>query len=302
MKLATFLAAGRTRLGALHGEWLVDLNAAAALAPDGPAEVAPSLKALLALGEDGLAAAQRALDAAAEADPVALAGVAFDPAAVTFLAPVPDPQKILCIGQNYRDHCEEQGKPVPERMAVFGKWPTTVIGAGAIIRLPEVAQAVDYEAELAVVIGRAGGNIPLERAYEHVAGYTCLNDVSARDIQYADGGGQWLRGKSFDTFCPMGPYLVTRDELPDPHTLPIGCTLNGQVMQRSNTSNLVFRVDYLVAELSRGVTLLPGDVITTGTPGGVGWFREPRVLLRHGDEVVVTIEGVGSLRNTVERA
>ncbi len=299
MKLVTFIADGETRLGALLGERVIDLNAAARLDPAGPPAVASSLKALLELGDEGLAAARRALAAAEGESAVALAGVAFAREAVRLLAPVPDPQKILCIGQNYRDHCAEQGKPLPERVAVFGKWPTCVIGDGDAIELPSASQAVDYEAELAVVIGRRGKDIPPAAAYDHVAGYTCLHDVSARDVQYADGGGQWLRGKSFDTFCPLGPCLVTRDEIPDPHTLDIWCELNGRRMQQSNTENLVFRVDYLVSELSRGVTLLPGDIITTGTPGGVGWFREPRVLLQPGDQVTIGIAGIGELRNPV---
>ncbi|MCC7491324.1 MAG: fumarylacetoacetate hydrolase family protein [Fimbriimonadaceae bacterium] len=301
MKLATFSAAGRTRLGALRGDRWIDLNAAAQLAADAPQTVADSLRELLAGGEPALARAAAALAAVDAADPPALAGVAFRRDEITLLPPIPDPSKILAIGQNYRDPCAEQNVPVPEALALFAKYPSALVGDGQPIRLPPVAltQQVDYEAELAFVIGRGGCNIPLDEAYEHVAGYTICHDVSARDVQFGDGGKQWVHGKSFDTFCPLGPVLVTRDELPDPHTLDISLEINGECLQRSNTHNLVFTVPFLVSELSRSLTLCPGDIVTTGTPGGVGFFRQPQRFLRPGDEVIVRIAGIGELRNPV---
>lgn len=220
---------------------------------------------------------------------------------VRLLAPVGDPNKILCIGQNYRDHCLEQNQPIPERAILFSKYNTALNDPDGVIRLPAASEQVDYEAELAVVIGGMGGggrNIPEAEAMRHVAGYLCANDVSARDIQFADK--QWVRGKSPDTFFPIGPYLVTPDEIPDPHDLDISLTLNGQVMQKSNTSNLIFRIPYLISLLSQTMTLLPGDILSTGTPGGVGIFRNPPVLLKPGDTVSVTVQGVGTLTNTVQ--
>ncbi len=301
MKLVTFETNGRRRVGAWHDGRVYDLNAAAKLAATGPQHVADSVKELLAAGLDGLATARAALQLAFDADAPALAGVAFDRAAVTLLAPVPDPSKVIAIGLNYRDHCTEQNIPVPEVMTVFAKFPSAVIGDGQPIRLPsrELTQQVDYEAELAVVIGRQGVDIPREQAYDYVAGYTICHDVSARDVQFGDGGKQWIHGKSFDTFCPLGPWLVTRDEIPDPHTLAISFDLNGQRVQESSTRHLVFDVPYLISELSRSITLHPGDVISTGTPGGVGVFRTPPLFLKDGDVCRVTIERIGTLTNPV---
>ncbi len=211
--------------------------------------------------------------------------------------PVPDPQKIICIGQNYRDHCEEQGKPLPESPVVFAKFPTALIGQFHAILKPPLTEKMDYEAELGVVIGREAKNVSEQDALSYVAGYTIINDVSARDIQFADG--QWVRGKSFDTFCPAGPYLVTKDEVGDPQNLTIRLTVNGEERQRSNTSNMVFSVAYLVSYLSQVCTLLPGDMISTGTPGGVGVFRDPPVFLKKEDVISVEIEKLGTLTNAV---
>jgi 2-keto-4-pentenoate hydratase/2-oxohepta-3-ene-1,7-dioic acid hydratase in catechol pathway len=217
---------------------------------------------------------------------------------VQVTAPVGNPGKIICVGLNYRDHCLEQGLDVPERPILFSKFSTSVVGHQKEIAWPaEASQQVDYEAELAVVIGREGRQIAVEDAYDYVAGYTIVNDVSARDVQFADK--QWVRGKSFDTFCPMGPYLVTPDDVPDPHTLDVRCWVNGELRQGSNTENLIFRVDMLLAYISKTSTLLPGDVLSTGTPGGVGVFSDPQVFLQPGDLVEIEIGGLGRLCNPV---
>lgn len=211
--------------------------------------------------------------------------------------PVPRPGKVICIGLNYRDHAAESGMAVPESPVTFSKYPTAVIGPEKPIVLPAASSQVDYEAELAFVIGRRAKHVPIERAWEYVLGYTNLNDVSARDMQFADK--QWQRGKSCDTFAPMGPAIVTREEVGDPHRLGIRLRLNGETMQDSSTSQLIFGVDHLVAFLSQTVTLEPGDVVATGTPPGVGFARKPPVFLKPGDVVEVEIDGLGVLRNPV---
>jgi len=218
-------------------------------------------------------------------------------ASVKLLPPIPRPPKILCIGLNYRDHAEETDMPLPAVPTVFVKLATALIGHGDSIVLPRASTQPDYEAELAFVIGRGGRYIAAERWRDHVFGYTIFNDVSARDFQKATS--QWTMGKNFDTFAPMGPALVTADEVADPHALDISLALNGVVMQSSNTCNLVFRIPELVAFLSSVFTLEPGDVVSTGTPAGVGFARKPPVYLRPGDEVVVRIQSLGELRNPV---
>jgi 2,4-didehydro-3-deoxy-L-rhamnonate hydrolase len=210
------------------------------------------------------------------------------------------PRNVLCIGLNYKDHAAEGGLPLPQQPVVFAKLTGCIIGPGAPIVLPPDTQEVDYEAELAVVMGRRCRSIPATQALNYVAGYTCLNDVSARDFQRGDG--QWTRAKSQDTFGPMGPYLVTREEVPDPQALPISCSVNGRVLQDSNTDKMIFGVSELIAFISRGVTLEAGDVISTGTPHGVGFARKPPIFLKPGDEVVVEIKGVGRLSNPVTTA
>jgi 2-keto-4-pentenoate hydratase/2-oxohepta-3-ene-1,7-dioic acid hydratase in catechol pathway len=217
--------------------------------------------------------------------------------AVTLLAPIPRPPKFVCVGLNYRDHAIESGLPIPEIPIIFSKFSNTVIGPGAPIVLPKNSTKPDYEAELAFVIGKPGRHLPAGKWMEHVAGYTIVNDVSARDFQLATS--QWLMGKTFDTFAPMGPYLVTADEIIDPHALDIGLTINGEVLQNSNTRELIFRIPELVAYLSSVFTLEPGDIVSTGTPPGVGMARKPPRFLRPGDDVVVRIEGLGELRNPV---
>jgi 2-keto-4-pentenoate hydratase/2-oxohepta-3-ene-1,7-dioic acid hydratase in catechol pathway len=214
-----------------------------------------------------------------------------------WFAPVPRPGKLICIGLNYRDHAKEGNLPLPEKPVIFSKFSTCVIAPGEPVVLPTTSQQVDYEAELAVVIGRHAKNIAADRAYDCVLGYTAFNDVTARDFQFNDG--QWQRGKSCDTFAPMGQTILTRDMVPDPHKLSIRLTLNGETMQDSNTDQLIFGVPRLIEFISASITLEPGDVIATGTPAGVGFARNPPVFLQPGDEMEVSIETVGGMNNPV---
>ncbi len=216
--------------------------------------------------------------------------------AVELGAPVPRPGKIAAAGVNYRSHGQEQDREPPDHPVLFAKFGTSVIGHGREIRWsPRLTQAVDLEAELAVVIGRPCRRVESDTALDYVAGYTCLNDISARDLQYSDR--QFVRAKSLDTFCPMGPWLVTADEIGDPQSLRITSRINGQVMQDSSTADMVFSVAELIAFCSQAFSLEPGDVIATGTPAGVGWFREPKRMLHDGDVVEIEIERIGVLRN-----
>jgi 2-keto-4-pentenoate hydratase/2-oxohepta-3-ene-1,7-dioic acid hydratase in catechol pathway len=254
-------------------------------------EVPANLRELLELGPGWQ---QRAWEA------LARGAVRHDPQGAKLLAPVHDPRKIICLGLNYRDHAAESGMDIPPEPILFSKYPTALIGHGAPIVVPEVSQQVDYEAELVVVVGRGGRHISEARAMEHVAGYAVGHDVSARDWQLNKPGKQWMVGKTFDTFAPVGPALVTPDEVPDPHALGIRLRLNGQTMQDSNTSQLIFRVDQMIAYLSKIFTLEPGDLIFTGTPPGVGMARKPPVFLKPGDVVEVEIDRLGTLRNPVQ--
>ncbi len=247
-------------------------------------------------------AAASALSARASSDRplrahLATRGAILPRASVRLSAPVPRPRKVICIGLNYRDHAAEAGLPIPERPLLFSKFSTSVIGPEEAIEIPPSSTQVDYEAELGVVIGRRARRVSRERAFDHVLGYTNVNDVSARDFQFADG--QWQRGKSPDTFCPMGEAIVTPDELGDPHDLAIRLRVNGKTLQDSRTNQLVFGVDVLISFLSQTITLEPGDLIATGTPPGVGFARKPPIFLQPGDVVEVEIEGLGILRNGV---
>jgi 2-keto-4-pentenoate hydratase/2-oxohepta-3-ene-1,7-dioic acid hydratase in catechol pathway len=210
--------------------------------------------------------------------------------------PIERPGKIVCVGLNYRDHAEEQGVELPEQPLLFAKWPNTLIGPGDAIVIPPLVTQCDYEAELGVVIGETASRVSRENAFEIVLGYVCANDVSARDLQFKDG--QWTRGKSVDTFCPVGP-LVPAGEISDPHALGIRAIVSGEVLQDSTTTNLIFGIDEIISHISQTVTLETGDLILTGTPAGVGVFRDPQRLLRPGDEVTIEIEGVGTLTNPV---
>jgi 2-keto-4-pentenoate hydratase/2-oxohepta-3-ene-1,7-dioic acid hydratase in catechol pathway len=209
------------------------------------------------------------------------------------------PGKIVCVGLNYRDHAEEGGLDLPKAPLLFAKWPNTLIGDGEPIVVPPEATQVDYEAELGVVIGSTARRVSEAAALDHVEGYICLNDVTARDMQFGDG--QWTRGKSLDTFCPVGPRLVPREEIEDPQKLAIRCILNGETMQDSSTDQMIFSVAEIIAYVSQIITLEAGDLIATGTPAGVGVFKDPKGLLKDGDEVSIEIEDLGTLTNPVEK-
>ena len=214
-------------------------------------------------------------------------------------APVDRPRKIIGIGLNYSDHAAETGAEIPDKPIVFAKYPNTITGPDDPIRIPAITEQADYEAELAVVIGRSARHVEAEDALDYVFGYMNANDVSSRDLQFSEGG-QWTRSKSLDTFAPIGPYLVSREDVPDPQDLSIKATLNGEVMQEGTTEKMIFPIAEVISFLSKGMTLEPGDIILTGTPPGVGVARDPQVFLKDGDEVTVEVEGLGALTNPVE--
>ncbi len=282
MKLAMYRSEDGPRLAVEHlGRW-VDL---AKSDPDGPAD-------LTRLVDDWDRWAPRLADAAAGGEPLAAEQLEW-------LVPLPRPGKVICIGLNYADHARETGAESPSEPVVFNKFPSSVIGPNQPIVLPALSTEVDYEAELVAVIGRRGKAVDVDSALDLVMGYTCGHDVSARDWQKGKPGKQWLLGKTFDTFAPLGPWLVTSDEVGDPGELGIRFRLNGELMQDSSTRELIFSVAELVAYVSGVVTLEPGDVIYTGTPAGVGAARQPPVFLKPGDVCEVEIDGVGVLSNPV---
>jgi acylpyruvate hydrolase len=305
MRLLTFVREGRSRLGlALDGR-VVDLVAAYDTIPArekaGPAVLASDLLALLQAGDLGLAAARQVEELARAASGLLrdTSGQPIDypESRVKIAAPIARPGKIICLGLNYADHAAETGQPRPTIPILFTKFANAIVGPGDPIVLPEAASDVDYECEFAFVIGKVARRVALESALDYVAGYTMLDDVSARDLQRETS--QWFRGKSPDTFAPTGPYLVTRDEVPDPAALDVRLWLNGELMQSSNTKNLIFDVPFLVHHLSKTLTLEPGDIVSTGTPSGVGFARKPPVLLKSGDRVRLEIGNLGVLENPV---
>ena len=249
-----------------------------------------SLKGILAV-EGGLERAKAAAEQAQQADRQ-ITG--------TLLAPIPSPGKVLCIGLNYRDHAEETGMPFPDEPVCFSKFSSSVTGSGQPIRIPSVAREVDYEAELVAVIGKTCRNVTQANASDYVAGYMNGHDVSARDWQIGRPGGQWLLGKTADTFAPTGPYLVTADEIKNANSLSLKLTLTGEVLQNSNTDKFIFTIEEVIAFVSQILTLEPGDIIFTGTPPGVGMARKPPVYLQPGDQASIEIQGLGMLHNTVE--
>jgi 2-keto-4-pentenoate hydratase/2-oxohepta-3-ene-1,7-dioic acid hydratase in catechol pathway len=284
MRFATVQTSNGPRAVALRDSAYVDLHA-----------TNPSLPVCLRQILDNGADTLRAVTVAAQ-QPNA---VKIPAAQARLLAPIPEPRKVICIGLNYKDHAAESGSPIPEIPVVFSKYSTAVCGPDAAIVLPRISSKVDYEAELVIVIGKKGKHIKEAEALNYVAGYTVGHDVSARDWQLEKPGKQWMMGKTFDTFAPMGPHLVTSDEVPNPQGLGIRLRLNGETMQNSNTSQMIFSVATLVAHLSQVFTLEPGDVIFTGTPPGVGTARKPPVYLKPGDVTEVEIDGLGVLRNQV---
>jgi len=265
------------RLGMLKGDVIVDIT-----------EVAPDMLSLIKQGSPALFAAGKLTPRSA---------YALD--AVDYL-PAVDAGKVVAIGRNYYDHAVEGGNEPPKSPLLFTKFTNALTGHNARVKLHAISEQIDFEAEMAVVIGKRASKVDEADALDYVFGYAPLNDVSARDLQFSDG--QWVRGKSLDGFCPVGPFITTRDEIADPQALKIEGALNGQVMQSSNTKMMIFRVAYLIHYISQGITLEPGDVIATGTPEGVGVFRKPPVLLKDGDVFEVAIEGLGALRNTFVKA
>jgi 2-keto-4-pentenoate hydratase/2-oxohepta-3-ene-1,7-dioic acid hydratase in catechol pathway len=216
------------------------------------------------------------------------------------MLPITRPEKIICVGLNYSDHAKETNQEPPEHPLLFAKWSNTLIGPGEAIVIPEITRRVDYEGELGVVIGSHVTRVSRDDAMSVIAGYVCVNDVSARDLQHADK--QWVRGKSLDTFCPVGPTLVPASDIPDPGNLRVRTIVNGDVLQDGTTANMIFGIAELIAFISQAITLEPGDLIATGTPAGVGMARDPKVWLKDGDTVTVEIEGIGSLTNPVRAA
>jgi 2-keto-4-pentenoate hydratase/2-oxohepta-3-ene-1,7-dioic acid hydratase in catechol pathway len=286
MRLATIQTPHGPRASVQSGDSFIDLHGTDRSLP-------ASMRQLLSLD-----AAER--DAALDNVTRSRSASTYPVASAKLFAPIPDPQKIICIGLNYKDHAAESGTPIPKEPVLFSKYATALIGHGANIVLPRVSKKVDYEAELVIVVGKRGRPRTAAEALTFVAGYSVGHDVSARDWQLEKDGKQWMVGKTFDTFAPVGPVLVTADEVQDPHRLPIRLRLNGRVMQESNTDQMIFRTGAILAYLAQVLTLEPGDVIFTGTPPGVGMARKPEpVWLQPGDVVEVEIEGLGILRNPV---
>lgn len=286
MRLVQFFEDGRQRVGVeiQNGGDIMDVSA-------GDPSIPSDMKSFLEGGEEMMLKAKSVVDHGQHI---------LKRAEVKLKAPIHNPGKIICIGMNYVDHCLEQNVPTPTEPILFSKFNNAITDPGAPIIYPDETEELDFEVELAFVIGKPGKNIKKSEAMDHVAGYTVAHDVSARDWQLKKNGGQWLLGKTFDSFCPLGPALVTKDSLSDPHKLGIRCRVNGKVMQDSNTENLVFKTEELVSYISRFVTLSPGDVVITGTPPGVGVFRKPPVFLKRGDEVECEIDEIGCISNTVQ--
>jgi 2-keto-4-pentenoate hydratase/2-oxohepta-3-ene-1,7-dioic acid hydratase in catechol pathway len=316
MKLVTYGSAKQSRVGVVEGEHVVDVALAIASVAKGKiadkklaaaaktvrkAGKAPAdMIELLGRGQNYLKALGVVVAHAAGLAKKAPKGLTTPLAKAKLLAPIAHPQKITCVGLNYADHAREGGVEPPKAPVYFLKSHNTICGPGDAIKLPPNSEKVDYEAEFAVVIGKRGKGIAEGDAGKYIAGYTILHDVSARDMQFSDN--QWYRGKSCDTFAPFGPWIVTPDEIPDPNNLRISLTLNGETLQDSNTSNLIFKVPYLISYLSQSLTWEVGDLISTGTPPGVGFARKPPVWLKDGDSVSVSVEGIGTLTNPVKGA
>ncbi len=283
MRLATLNTAHGPRPAVLTGDRFVDLIANDSRFPASVREM---------LADPGLLASAREIAQRPNA-------VSVPVSAAKLHAPIHDPQKIVCVGLNYRDHAIESKMAIPKEPVLFSKFPSALIGHNEPIVVPKISSKVDYEAELVIVVGKRGRKIPESSAMDHVAGYSIGHDVSARDWQLEKDGKQWMIGKTFDTFAPVGPTLVTRDEIPDPHKLGIRLRLNDRTMQNSNTEQMIFSVAKLIAYLSQVFTLEPGDLIFTGTPPGIGHALNPPVYLRGGETAEVEIDSLGVLRNPV---
>ena len=300
MKLVRFSQNGQSpKLGALQGDRIADLQAslAATLAKRGVARAQAIAAALVPDSTreflEGGSASQDAVASITE-------WVTVPRSAARLHAPIADPSKFICIGLNYRDHAEEAGQPIPKEPPIFPKWNTAILDPGEPILRPRGSKQLDWEVELGVVIGRTARFVPRERALDYVAGYTNVNDVSARDFQFI--GSQWMAGKIPETFAPVGPYIADRAEIPDPHSLELKLWVNGKQMQSGNTKTFIFDVRYIVSYLSGLMTLSPGDLIATGTPPGVGFARKPPVFLQPGDTCRLEITGLGRIENPVKEA
>ena len=287
MRFVTFSVDDSARLGLVAGDQIVDLNHADPAIPG-------EMRAFLEAGPGTLEAAARVYERWSAGE---VAEDSVRPrAGLHLLAPVRSPSKIVAVGINYLDHCREAGVEPPSEPLLFAKFPSSVAGPGQDIEWdPALTAAVDYEAELAIIIGSQARNVTAAEASDVIFGYTCVNDVTARDLQRRDR--QWVRGKSLDTFCPLGPEIVTKDEIAAPGDLSIACRVNGRVLQSSNTGEMIFDIPALIAFITRAFTLFPGDLILTGTPHGTGAYRNPPLLLRDGDVVEVEIESLGTLYN-----
>ena len=309
MKLVTFTREGVSQVGAVVDNEVVDLN----LAYQGLVESEGKLRArqiaeafvpadmngFLQGGKESLELAKKAIQYALENREDKGRKLVFSVNDVQVEAPVPNPGKIICVGHNYREHILEMGREIPEFPVVFAKFANTVVGPEDDIPFFPISERLDYEAEMAFVIGKRARNVSQEDALDYVAGYTIVNDITYRDLQRRTI--QWLQGKTVEGSAPMGPWLITTDELTDPSGLAVMLTVNGEERQHTNTANLVFSVQYLVEFLSNLVTLEPGDVILTGTPGGVGVAMDPPTFLKDGDVVSISIEKIGSLENKVKK-
>jgi 2-keto-4-pentenoate hydratase/2-oxohepta-3-ene-1,7-dioic acid hydratase in catechol pathway len=283
MRLVTYESDGKRKVGAQVDDQIVDLAAGNECIPG-------NMRCFLGGGEETLAAAKAVVDSGEHR---------VAASSVTIKAPIYNPEKVICVGLNYADHAAESGMEPPPEPVLFCKFPNAIIGPNEAIQLPHESNEPDYEVEMVIVIGKAGRRISKEDAMDYVAGYTVGHDVSARDWQLKKPGGQWMMGKTFDTFAPLGPAIVTPDEISDPHNLGIRLILNGETMQDSTTEQLIFKTDELIAYISQVVTFQPGDLIFTGTPPGVGFAKKPPLFLKAGDHCVCEVDEIGRLENPV---
>ncbi|TDL92451.1 FAA hydrolase family protein [Vibrio vulnificus] len=285
MKIATFSVQTEQHIGLVKNDQIISLTAL------GPEEFPACMKNFIERSSELRTRAEQLIEQRVNDDAI------FNLSEVKILPPIAKPDKIICVGLNYFDHCKETGMEPPESPVIFSKYSNAIAGHNDAIEIPINSTTVDFEAELAFVIGREAKHVSEEEANDYIFGYTIMNDISARDLQFQDG--QWSRGKTADTFAPFGPVIVTQDEVGDPHNLAISLELNGEIMQDSNTSNIIFTVPKIISFLSQSMTLMPGDLIATGTPPGVGMGRNPKIWLKKGDRMNVRIEKIGTLSNHV---
>ncbi|PAL15222.1 fumarylacetoacetate hydrolase family protein [Peribacillus simplex] len=285
MKIATFSVQTEQHIGLVKDDQIISLTALC------PEEFPACMKKFIERESELRSRAEQIIEQWVNDDAI------FKLSEVNILPPIAKPDKIICVGLNYFDHCKETGMEPPESPVIFSKYANAIAGHNDAIEIPINSTEVDFEAELAFVIGKEAKHVSEEEAIEYVFGYTIMNDISARDLQFQDV--QWSRGKTADTFAPFGPVIVTKDEVGDPHNLAISLELNGEIMQDSNTSNLIFTVPKIISFLSQSMTLMPGDLIATGTPPGVGMGRNPKIWLKNGDRMNVSIEKIGTLSNHV---